>query len=92
MVTFIKIISQETITYFSIIERKHYVRSPRLLKTTLFSFERCLVTHKKKICEEIESIEKFKNFRFPSLIDIHMSCVLCLGDIMQKKIAFLDLL
>ena len=42
------VISQGTITYFSIIESKHYVRSPRLLKTTLFSFERCLVTHKKK--------------------------------------------
>ena len=85
MVPLIKIIiSQGTTTYFSIKERKHYVRSPRLLKTTLFSFERCLVTHKKKICEEIESIEKFKYFRLPSLIDIHMSCVLCLGDIMHK--------
>ena len=84
MVQLIKVISQRTITYFSIIERKHYVRSPRLLKTTIFSFEKCLVTHKKKICEEIESIEKFKNFLFPSLIDIHMSCVLCLCDIMHK--------
>ena len=53
-------------------------------KTTLFSFERCLATHKKKFCKEIESIEKFKNFRFASQIDIHMSCVLCLGDIMHK--------
>ena len=53
-------------------------------KTTLFSFERCLATHKKKFCKEIESIKKFKNFRFASLIDIHMSCVLCLGDIMHK--------
>ena len=48
MVPLIKVISQGTIAYFSIIERKHYVRSPRLLKTTLFSFERSLVTHKKK--------------------------------------------
>ena len=86
MVQFSKVNSQGTITYFSIIEIKHYVRSLRLLKTTLFSFERCtcLVTHKKKICEEIEEIENFKNFRFSSLIDIHMSCVLCLGDIMHK--------
>ena len=74
---------QGTITYSSIIERKHYVRSPRLLKTTLFSFERCLSTIK-KFCKEIESIEKFKKFRFSSLIEIYMSCVLCLGDIMQK--------
>ena len=40
--------------YPSIIERKHYVRSPRLLKTALFSFERRLATHKKKISKEIE--------------------------------------
>ena len=84
MVPLITVILQGTITYSSIIERKHYVRSPRLLKTTLFSFERCLATHKKKFCKEIESIEKFKNFRFPSLIDIHMSSVLCLVDIMHK--------
>ena len=85
MVPLITIILQGAITYPSIIDRKHYVRSPRLLKVTLFSFERCLVTHKINICKEIESIEKFKNyFRFPSLIDIHMSCILCLGVIMHK--------
>ena len=91
MVPLITVILHGTITYSSIKERKHYVRSPRLLKTTLFSFERCLATHK-KFCKEMESIEKFKNFRFPSLIDIHMSCVLRLVDIMHKYIAFLALL
>ena len=83
MVPLITVILQGTITYSSIIERKHYVRSPRLLKTTLFSFERCL-ERIKKFCKEIESIEKFKNFRFPSLTDIHMSSILCLVDIMHE--------
>ena len=85
MVPLITVILQGTITYPSIIDRKHYMSGVQtLLKVTLFSFERGLVTHKIKICKEIESIEKFKNFRFPSLIDNHMSCVLCLGVIMHK--------
>ena len=59
MVPLITVILQGTITYSSIIERKHYVSSPRMLKTTLFSFERCLAKLQriKKFCKEIESIE-----------------------------------
>ena len=68
----------QIITFSSIIERKHYIRFTRLLKITLFSFERCLAIHK-KICKEIETIASFKNFMFPSMIDNHISCVLCFG-------------
>ena len=64
MVPFIKVISQGTITYFSIIERKHYVRSPRLLKTTLFSFERCLVTHKKRSAKKLNQLKNLRIFGF----------------------------
>ena len=39
------------------------------------SFERCLATSKNKICtKDNETITNFKNFWFPSLIDIQMSC------------------
>ena len=64
MVPLIKVISQGTITYFSIIERKHYVRSLRLLKTTLFSFERCLVTHKKRYVKKLNQLKKLRIFGF----------------------------
>ena len=66
--------------------KKHYACSRRLLKITLFSFEICLcclATHKNKTCKEIEAIANFKKFRLPSLIDIDMSYVLLLGDIMH---------
>ena len=48
MVPLITDILRGTITYPSIIERKLYVRSPRLFKTNLFNFERYLGTHKKR--------------------------------------------
>ena len=57
MLPLIKVISQGTTTYFTIIERKHYVRSPRLLKTTLFNFERCLVTHKKRSAKKLNQLK-----------------------------------
>ena len=49
MVPLLTVILQGTITYPSIIERKHYVRYPRLLKATLFSFERVLQRIKKDL-------------------------------------------
>ena len=64
MVPLIKVISQGTITYFSIIERKHYVRSPRLFKTTLFSFERCLATHKKRSAKKLNQLKNLRIFGF----------------------------
>ena len=60
MVPLITVILQGTIIYPSIIERKHYVRSPRLLKTALFSFERCLATQKKI---SLKKLNKLKNSR-----------------------------
>ena len=53
-------------------------------KKQLYLALKDVLQHIKKISKEIESIEKFKNFRFPSLIDIHMSCNLCLGDLIHK--------
>ena len=58
MVPLLTVILQGTITYPSLIERKHYVRYPRLLKTTLFSFERCLATHKKR---SVKKLNRLKN-------------------------------
>ena len=76
-------ILQGTLTYPLAIERKNYVRFTVSLKITLFSFERCLPTDKKtKIREEMETIANVKNLRFTSMTDIHMSCVLWLGDTM----------
>ena len=82
MTPLITFIVQGTLTYLLSIERKNYVRFTVSLKITLFSFERCLPTDKKKIREEIETIANVKNFRFPSMTDIHMNCVLWLGDTM----------
>ena len=64
MVPLITVILQGTITYSSIIERKHYVRSPRLLKTTLFSFERCLATHKKSSVKKWNQSKSSRIFGF----------------------------
>ena len=75
--------AQPSITYPSVIKSKHYVHFKRLLKQ-LYCFERCLATNKNKICKkENETITNFKNFWFPSLIDIQMSFAVCLGDIMH---------
>ena len=82
MTPFITFILQGTLIYTLSIERKNYVRFTVSLKITLFSFERCFPTDKKKIREEIETIANVKNLRFPSVTDIHMSCVLWLGDTM----------
>ena len=49
-------------TFSSIIKRKHYVCFTRLLKISLFSFERRLAIHTKKICKEIEKNCKLQEF------------------------------
>ena len=83
MIPLITFILQGTLTYPLSIERKNSVRFTVSLKITLFSFERCLPTDKKKeIREEIETIANVKNLRFPSMTDIHISCVLWLEDTM----------
>ena len=82
MTALITFILQGTLRYPLSIERKNSVRFTVSLKITLFSFERCLPTDKKKIHEEIETIANVKNLQFPSMIDIHMSCVLWLEDTM----------
>ena len=48
MTPHITFILQGTLTYPLSIERKNYVRFTVSLKITLFSFERCLPTDKKK--------------------------------------------
>ena len=65
-----------TVTYPSIIEKKNYCCFTRLLKTIIFSFERCLAIFKNKVCKEIGINCKFKEFlvSFPDCYsyDLHL--------------------
>ena len=70
--------------YISVCHRKQTLFHFKRLLKQLYCFERCLATNRNKICKkENETITKFKNVLFPSLIDIQMSFAMCLGDIMH---------
>ena len=84
MVPLITVILQGTIIYSYIIERKHYARSPRLLKQLYLALKDVLQRMKKSSVMKLNQSKNSRIFGFSSLIDIHMSCVLCLGDIMHK--------